>query len=179
MRYSTREQLARDAIENALCDKGTLSVNREDVPSEWRKKKACFVTLKKGGILRGCIGSIKSFEELYKNIIRNAVGAAFDDPRFPPLRFEELKSLEIEVSILTEPKIYLPNSVFDLLDFLSNNKPGLILEKGGQKALFLPQVWEDIKKPEDFLSRLCLKAGLPPLEWKNIHDIDFRIFNIE
>jgi AmmeMemoRadiSam system protein A len=91
--------------------------------------------------------------------------AAFNDSRFDPLRENELAQVKIEISILTAPKPLEYNNPDDLLEKISKTKPGLIIKSGFYQATFLPQVWEDLPKPEEFLSHLCQKAGLKSDHW--------------
>lgn len=126
-----------------------------------------FVTLKIKGRLRGCIGNLTSTETVLEGVKRNAVNAAFHDPRFSPLSKDELDRTEIEVSILTEPQPLAFRDGQDLAQKLRAHVDGVIIRKGHASATFLPQVWEQLPGPEDFLSHLCLKAGLPSEAWKN------------
>jgi len=126
-----------------------------------------FVTLKIDGQLRGCIGSLAPVESLREGVRRNAVNAAFRDPRFAPLSAGELDRVEIEVSILTEPQPLAFRDSDELLARLRVNVDGVIIRKGGASATFLPQVWEQLPRPEEFLSRLCMKAGLSMDAWKH------------
>ena len=96
----------------------------------------------------------------------NAINAAFHDPRISPLTAQELDKVDIEVSILTEPKPLAYRDSADLLEKLCVNEDGVIIRKGTKSATFLPQVWEQPPRPEDFLSHLCRKAGLPYDTWK-------------
>jgi AmmeMemoRadiSam system protein A len=105
-------------------------------------------------------------QEIYKDVIDNALSAAFQDPRFPQLREEEMRDVEIEISVLTQPQKLAYASVDDLLNKLQPLRDGVIVEKGRYGATYLPQVWEDIASKEDFLSSLCEKAGLPADEWR-------------
>jgi AmmeMemoRadiSam system protein B/AmmeMemoRadiSam system protein A len=125
-----------------------------------------FVTLKHQGQLRGCIGTLYASEPLAEGVRRNAINAAFHDPRFSPLAPNELDQVAIEVSVLTEPRPLVFSGPEDLLRKLHPNVDGVIIRRGHARATFLPQVWEQLPKKEDFLSRLCLKAGLPPDAWK-------------
>jgi AmmeMemoRadiSam system protein A len=126
-----------------------------------------FVTLKIRGKLRGCIGNLTSTETVLDGVKRNAVNAALHDPRFSPLSKDELDRTEIEVSILTEPQPLAFRDGQDLIKKLRAHVDGVIIRKGHASATFLPQVWEQLPKPEDFLSHLCTKAGLPSDAWKN------------
>jgi len=135
--------------------------------NELREKRGTFVTLTKNGLLRGCIGHIEPIQEIYKDVIDNALSAAFQDPRFPPLKKEEMKDVEIEISVLTQPQGLVYTSVGDLLNKLQPLRDGVIIEKGKKGATYLPQVWEDLMEKEDFLSSLCEKASLLADEWKS------------
>ncbi len=126
-----------------------------------------FVTLKINGQLRGCIGSLTSTETVLEGVKRNALHAAFHDPRFAPLTKEELGSTQIEVSILTEPQPLVYRDWQELIKKLRVHVDGVILRKGHARATFLPQVWEQLPRPEAFLAHLCMKAGLPSQAWKN------------
>jgi len=125
-----------------------------------------FVTLKKEGLLRGCIGSLSTDSPLKENVVQNALHAAFQDPRFPPLGRDEFPLLEIEVSVLTPPAKLSYDDAEDLCDRLQPGIDGVILRKGGASATFLPQVWKQLPRREDFLSHLCLKAGLGAQAWR-------------
>ena len=126
---------------------------------------ATFITLKNNGQLRGCIGSLNVHRSLLDDVRTNARAAAFKDPRFGPLRFEELDSIRIEVSLLSalQPMVYT-----DETDALSQLRPGidgLVLECGDKRATFLPQVWEIQPEPRAFLGELKRKAGLAADFW--------------
>ena len=125
-----------------------------------------FVTLKIRGDLRGCIGTLTGREPLVEGVRTHALNAAFHDPRFGPLTAEELSRVTIEVSVLTEPQPLRYDGADDLIAKLRPNVDGVILRKGYASATFLPQVWEQLPKPEAFLSHLCLKAGLSADAWR-------------
>jgi AmmeMemoRadiSam system protein A len=175
--FKTKEELAKFAVKYFFDKKEAPTIQKEEVGENLWDTGACFVTLFLDGQLHGCIGNYKAFEPLYKNIIRNAIEAATADYRFEPLQEEEIKNLKIEVSVLTEPVEFIPKNNKDLLNILEKKKPGLIIEKLGRKALFLPQVWEDLPTPINFLSHLCQKAGLEQDSWQK--DMKFWIFGIK
>lgn len=128
---------------------------------------AAFVTLTQKGKLRGCIGSLEAHRLLGEDIEVNARAAAFNDPRFPPLSETELPDTRIEVSILSEPT---PIQFTDREDALRQFRPGIdgiVLEYGPHRATFLPQVWEQLPEPEQFLAHLMIKAGLPAYFWSD------------
>jgi AmmeMemoRadiSam system protein A len=127
--------------------------------------RATFVTLKRKGELRGCIGTLSACEPLAESVQRNALNAAFCDPRFPALTAGELDRVTIEVSILSEPRRLEAADAEDLVRKLRPGVDGVVLRQGCAGATFLPQVWEQLPRTEDFLKHLCLKAGLPRDTW--------------
>jgi len=161
-------ELARNAIKSEF-DGAPLKISPAKLDPLLIAKGSVFVTLTENEQLRGCIGHLSAIKELYKDIIENAVSAAFDDPRFEPLAPSELDRIKIEISILSAPHELEYKDSTDLLEKLTPLKDGVILSKGFNKATYLPQVWEDLKDKESFLSSLCIKAGLDPLSWKNEH----------
>ncbi len=123
---------------------------------------AAFVTLRRrGGGLRGCIGSAVATRPLIVDVVQHAFNAAFRDPRFPRLDWLELAGLSLSVSVLTPPEPMRFSSEADLLAQLRPGVDGLIIEDQGLRSLFLPSVWEEIPEPRQFLAVLKLKAGLP------------------
>ncbi|HLC86778.1 MAG TPA: AmmeMemoRadiSam system protein A [Candidatus Nanoarchaeia archaeon] len=157
-------ELARKTIEAYFNDEGFVVDNATKL--KFKDKKASFVTLTKNKKLRGCIGSLESRKELWKDVQENVINSAFHDPRFMPLKKEELKAIKIEISVLTKPKKIEAKDAESLLDKIDKNM-GLILKKGYQSSTFLPQVWEEIPDKEGFLEELSLKAGLDEDGWKN------------
>ncbi len=127
---------------------------------------SCFVTLTLEGVLRGCIGSFRRDEPLCHSVHENALNAAFSDPRFPPLRADELEGVRIEVSVLSPPVRLAYGEPGELPGRLSPGEDGVVLRKGLAQATFLPQVWKQLPRTEEFLSHLCLKAGLGADAWK-------------
>lgn len=140
--------------------------NPEQVPEKFAQKMGVFVTLKIKGELRGCIGYPLPIKSIAQSIADNAVNAAFYDPRFPPLEKEELKDLEIEITLLTIPQEINYKDPQDLAKKIKVGKDGLILEYGPYTGLLLPQVPVEQKwDSKQFLSHLCIKAGLEPEAW--------------
>jgi AmmeMemoRadiSam system protein A len=156
--------LAREAIEGAFEGRRPGPI---ECPPYYTRPGATFVTLTQSGQLRGCIGSLEAYRSLGLDIQHNAIDAAFGDPRFPPLRREELGRTEIEVSVLSKPRPIEFASREDLVKRLRPGLDGLILEAGGHRATFLPQVWEQLPDPDDFVSHLLRKAGLPSDYWND------------
>lgn len=134
-----------------------LNQNLPDSPTLLEKRGA-FVTLHQQGKLRGCLGDIYTDQPLYKSIQELVVASATKDWRFMPVRKEELKEIEIEISILTIPK-----RIADWRQIILGQH-GVIVERDGRKGVFLPQVADEGKFTlEEFLSLLCSqKAGLSP-----------------
>lgn len=154
-------KLARNAIARQLgvADEETTSSPCLDDTG------ATFVTLTRNGQLRGCIGSLEAHRPLGKDIVANALAAAFQDPRFPPLGQDELADTRIEVSLLSPLE---PVEFRDEEDAIAQLRPGIdgvVLEHGYHRGTFLPQVWEQLPEPERFLAHLKVKAGLPPGFW--------------
>lgn len=158
-------KLARITIEDELFNKDP-SQEEPNLPGKFLEKRAAFVTLNIHGNLRGCIGHIVPQVSLIESIKSNALSAAFKDPRFPPLSKEEWQDIEVEISILTVPQQLNYNDAEDLLEKLRPGIDGVILKKGYQQSTFLPQVWEQLNDKKEFLSHLCMKAGMDANEWK-------------
>jgi AmmeMemoRadiSam system protein A len=154
-------EIARGAIEERL---GGPAL---EVPSDaWlQRKSAAFVTLRKGPHLHGCIGTTEAARPLAAAVARNAVLAAFEDPRSRPLRYPELGDVRIEVSVLEEPRPLPFASEADAISKLEPYVDGVVLSFGRFHGVFLPQVWRSIPDPRAFLSALGEKAGLPPGFW--------------
>lgn len=156
--------LARAAIARRLGENATAPATDAD----WlRASGATFVTLMREGRLRGCIGTLEARRPLAEDVAENAVAAAFSDPRFAPLTRDELADTEIEVSLLSAAE---PLPVDDETAVLAQLRPGIdgvIFEYGHHRSTFLPQVWEQLTDPEEFMAQLKYKAGLPPDFWSN------------
>lgn len=154
--------VARYAIAHALGMKESTQIKPKTMATPGLKRKAgVFVTLTKNHALRGCIGCFGSDKPLPETVAEFACAAAANDTRFPPLRPEEFTSISIEISILSEAH------EVNREEFLTQlpTKPGVIIRKSMHTATFLPQVWEQLPEPEEFMGELCLKAGLPPMAW--------------
>lgn len=126
---------------------------------------ATFVTLTADGELRGCIGSLEPYRPLADDVTANARAAAFSDYRFPSLTARELSSLCVEVSLLGPAEPLAASSEAEAIAQLEPGRDGIILAADGRRATFLPQVWESLPDPEDFLAHLKRKAGLPADCW--------------
>lgn len=163
-------QLARNTILETFDKKPALkaltALDASLRDKDLEKKQGVFVTLKLNHELRGCIGNLSASESIVSGVRRNALNAAFHDPRFQPLTRKELDTTDIEISVLSEPQALAYEDAADLVTRLRPHVDGVILKKGHASATFLPQVWEQLPAPESFLSHLCLKAGLASDEWK-------------
>ena len=162
-RGSTLLAHARSAIAHRL---GVLSVPMPQA-SFLADPGATFVTLKVEGELRGCVGSLDRRRPLGEDVRANAQAAAFDDPRFPPLERAEYDTLEVEVSVLSVPAPIVVASERELHAQLRPGIDGVTLQWGGRRATFLPQVWESLPDPREFLGHLKRKAGLPLDFWSD------------
>lgn len=156
--------LARQTLEQYLQQGTVPEVDESELTDRLKEKRACFVTLEKYGILRGCIGNLTPEDQLYKAVIENAVNAAVRDPRFPPVTYKELEEITIEISVLSTLEEILYEDSEGLLKKIAGK--GVMIVAGPRRATYLPQVWEQFPDPEEFISHLCNKAGLPSRFWK-------------
>ncbi len=158
--------LARTAIEAAVVGRGATALPYDRrTAARLDAAGAVFVTLTRYGRLRGCIGSLEATRPLREDLSANAVAAALQDPRFAPLAPDELLDLKIEVSLLSTPQPIAVQRETDALTQLRPGIDGVVLEYGGRRATYLPQVWEQLATPRDFLAHLKRKAGLPADFW--------------
>ena len=152
-------RIARESIEAELRGEAPPAAEGQGTPDE---KRGAFVSLKKRGKLRGCIGMIEARKPLVQTVEEMAVAAAFQDPRFPPLRREELKDLRVEISVLTPLR-----RVADV-DAIEIGTHGLYIRRGARAGLLLPQVATEWRwDRETFLRETCRKAGLAPDAWRD------------
>lgn len=170
-------KLAYSTIFQKLSGKKVADFKKPD-SSVFNEKRGCFVTLHLDNNLRGCIGNIEPVYKLTTGIEKNALNAAFSDPRFAPLSLEEFNRIDIEISILTIPKKLIFSSEKDLLQKLKPHQHGIIISKKYHSATYLPQVWEQLPDKKDFLSNLCIKAGLEKNAWKH-KDIIIKTYSAE
>ncbi len=172
MSYSEQQrltllELARDSITHGVDNGVPLNIDAKDYDPELQQARASFVTLHRNGQLRGCIGSLQASRSLVVDVSENAFAAAFRDPRFNPLNRSELDGLHISISVLTPAEAMNFKSEQDLIQQLKPGIDGLILKEGYKRGTFLPAVWEQLPKAEEFLQHLKLKAGLAANYWSD------------
>jgi len=167
--------LARQAIAKRL---GIGSSTPEIEKSDWLNHTAAsFVTLTLDGRLRGCIGTLESHRSLIDDVQANAIAAAFYDPRFPALSADEFRGLKIEISLLSAMQPLAVSSESDALAAIRPGIDGVVLAYGFHKGTFLPQVWEQLPEPVQFMAQLKLKAGLSADFWHP--DVRLFVYQVE
>ena len=177
-------KLARDTIAERLGVKIDEKNRKENFAGKsfadklFNEKKGVFVTLHLNGSLRGCIGSLEPHETIAQGVINNSINAAFYDPRFSPLSIDEFNRIDIEISILSRPEKLEYSDGKDLVSKLEPQVDGVIISKGRAGATFLPQVWDQLPDKKEFLTHLCLKAGLSGDEWKS-GDLEVRVYQVQ
>lgn len=170
--------LAREALELGVRGRSLPPLDSSTLTPKLQEEGASFVTLTEEGQLRGCIGALEPYQSLAEDVREHAVAAALEDPRFPPVNDRELGRIHIEVSRLTRP---VPLQYADANDLLSRLRPhvdGVILRDAYRRATFLPQVWEKIPDPAEFLSNLCYKMGADPGLWRKKH-LEVLVYQVE
>jgi AmmeMemoRadiSam system protein A len=172
-------RLAREALTIRVKGGQIPRLDPSPLPARLLEDGASFVTLTIRGELRGCIGALEAYQPLAEDVREHAVAAGLEDPRFPPVTEDELGRIKIEVSRLTRP---VPLDYMDAADLLSKLRPhvdGVILRDAfGHRATFLPQVWEKIPDPAEFLNYLCGKMGLYETAWRTKH-LDVSTYQVE
>lgn len=156
--------IAADSIEAGLGGSGPRLPGHE-LPAALHRRVGSFVTLHVAGELNGCIGSIEGVDPLGADVARHAWSAAFDDPRLPALRRDDLPMLETEISILSPLRAVAAGSRVELLAALRPGVDGLLVEAGVRRAVFLPAVWRTLPEPDRFLAQLLVKADIDADPW--------------
>ena len=155
--------IARSSISDAL---GLPTKAPDDAP--WLKNEgASFVTLTLSGKLRGCIGSIEAHRPIGDDVKANSYAAAFKDPRFQPLTAHELHAVRVEVSVLSTITSLEFSDEQDAIGKLRPHIDGVVFQYKAHRSTFLPQVWESLPQPKDFIAHLKQKAGLPANFWED------------
>lgn len=158
--------LARQAIEKAVRENDFTPPNLDGLPTSLLEIGVCFVTLTLlDGELRGCIGGLEATQPLALDVWEHAIAAALEDYRFLPVQAEEISRLHIEISRLTEPQPLVYEDPRELPGLLHPMIDGVVLWEGSRRATFLPQVWDKLPDPVEFLSHLCQKMGASPDLW--------------
>ncbi len=162
-------KLARDTISSHFTDE-KLNVDG-NVKKDFGDKQGVFVTLTKNGELRGCIGFAEPVMVLCEGVVEAAKAAAFQDPRFSPLERDELKEIDIEVSVLSKPELIKVEKAEEYMDKIQIGRDGLVIRGDYGSGLLLPQV-----APEwgwnvgEFLENTCRKAGMDSECWKDLNN---------
>ena len=153
-------ELAADAVRHAVDRGDVMPVDQNNYPNPLQSNGATFVTLKKLGELRGCIGSLQAREPLVMNIAENAHGAVARDTRFPTVKTDELEDIDVSISVLSPLSKISYSSESHLLSQLQPGVDGLVLaDENGRRSTFLPQVWDELPESEDFMRALKRKGG--------------------
>jgi uncharacterized protein len=160
-------RLARCSIERAVHHLPALTLSFVDYSPVLQSPGASFVTLTTGGVLRGCIGTLDAHYPLVQDVCEHAASAAMDDYRFKPVQPEEVAHLSIEISCLSPLVELIYENPCDLPKLLRPGVDGVVLINGSIRSTFLPQVWEKLPDPIEFLSHLAHKMGGPPDLWKH------------
>jgi AMMECR1 domain-containing protein len=150
--------LARQSIENCVHGDPLPTLEVSTLSPLLRDQGACFVTLTYRGTLRGCVGALEPYQSLVEDVREHAVAAAFQDYRFPPVQANEIKD--------------------DLPRILRPSVDGVVIRDGARRATFLPQVWEKIPDPDEFLEQLCMKMGAPADLWRR-KKLDVMTYQVE
>ena len=153
--------IARAAISTAL----GKPIEADESATWLEKPGASFVTLKQNEKLRGCIGTLEAHRSLLADVKANAQAAAFRDPRFSALTLKELNITHIEVSVLTPKESMAFTSEAHAHEQLQPGIDGIVMEYKHYRSTFLPQVWEQLPTPSEFMKQLKQKAGLPGHFW--------------
>lgn len=170
--------LAREAIIRAVDQLPQQKMDLDLLPEALKADGAAFVTLTKNNKLRGCIGALEAYQPLALDVREHAIAAALEDYRFPPVTSDEVVSILIEISRLTHPQPLEYTNSKALIQALRPGVDGVILADGSRRATFLPQVWEQLPNPEDFLAHLCHKMGASPDAWLRKH-LSVSIYQVE
>jgi AmmeMemoRadiSam system protein A len=170
--------LARAAAHAAVGSMPPPPLDTAALPEALCRPGASFVTVRVAGALRGCLGSLEAHAPLYADVRGHAAEVVCHDYRFAPVTPAELSELDVEVSVLSAPQPLAYAGPADLPRQLRPGVDGVILAYGARRATFLPQVWETVPDPEQFLARLCQKLGLSAQAWRHT-PLDVSVYQVE
>ena len=171
-------RIARAAVTEYLKTENKI-ILQEEFKSKFSYNSGDFVTLSKKENLRGCIGFPTPVKKLYQSLVDAAIASATEDPRFPPVQYEELNDISFEITVLTIPEEVKVTNHHEYLNKIKVGRDGLIVKWEFGSGLLLPQVpveygWNE----EEFLNHTCEKAGAPPDCWKNKSTVILRFGGI-
>ena len=160
-------EVATESIAHGLQHHQAIPLDVSTYPQLLREHRASFVTLRRASELRGCIGGLEPHRPLVMDVAEHAYAAAFNDPRFAALTPSEFNDLQVHISVLGPSEPIHFDDEEDLLGQLRPKVDGLVLEEPqlGQRGTFLPDVWQSLPEPKQFLGQLKKKAGLPGDYW--------------
>jgi len=159
---------ARQQLIATAQGEGRIALDMSLVTAPLAENGACFVSLYIGDTLRGCMNDdFVAHEALVDNVLRNTVLAASGDDRFPPVTPDEVEDIRIAISVMTTPELVSYDDPDALVDKLGPGLDGVILTVGDGVSAYLPEVWDLFPDPNEFLSQLCLKQGLPRDRWRD------------
>jgi AmmeMemoRadiSam system protein A len=171
-------QVARFSLVQAAGGKPAPEIDIRDYSRNLQNDGASFVTLTKAGDLRGCIGTLEAYQPLVQDVCEHARAAAIEDYRFPPVRDHEVPQIKIEISYLTKPQPLDYDNSDDLIAKLRPGIDGVVIRDGLRRATFLPQVWEKIPDPQEFMDHLCLKMGASARMWQ-MKKLNVSLYQVE
>lgn len=171
-------RLARQALEAAVHRQPMPQIDPKEMSHRLQEPGASFVTLTIRGMLRGCVGTLEPYQSLVDDVREHAIAAGLQDYRFPPVRAEELNQIEIEISRLTIPQPLVYTTPTMLVEKLCHGIDGVVLRDGPRRATFLPQVWEKLPDPAEFLDHLCAKMGADPGLWRR-KKLEVLVYQVE
>jgi uncharacterized protein len=171
-------RLARQALESGVRHQPLEPLDIDSLPPRLREPGATFVTLTEREMLRGCVGALEAYQPLAEDVREHAIAAGLEDYRFPPVQPDEIPRIMIEISRLTAPVPLEYDKPEDLLKLLRPGVDGVVLRDGMRRATFLPQVWEKLPDPHEFLGHLCNKMGVDANYWR-YHKLQVYTYQVE
>jgi AmmeMemoRadiSam system protein A len=157
--------VAEEAIRRALVDRACWTPERDAYDPVLHTHAASFVTLERDERLLGCVGTLDATAPLVEGVARQALGAAFADPRVPPIDVDDFVAMTVKISVLSEPERVPVGTFEELAAAVRVGLDGVVVEAGSRRATLLPSVWRQLHHPGEFLAALWEKAGLTPGTW--------------